>query len=122
MPYPASKRALDMEQTDRLFREGLKPAEIAARLGVGSPCIRRRLVSLGLWTPDAEQSRRGSKSWDTRPKRQSAGRGPLAAEELRDAPRITRDCCPRCAVRSDIGCRHTRGAWGPEPITRICSL
>lgn len=35
----------------------------------------------------------------------------LAAKEAADAaPRVYRDPCPRCGVRGDIGCGHSRGS------------
>lgn len=41
----------------------------------------------------------------------------LAAAEARDAtakkaPRVHRDPCPRCGVRSDIGCEHSQAPLG----------
>lgn len=33
-------------------------------------------------------------------------------DEKMAAPRVDRDACPRCGVRADIGCKHSRAPVG----------
>lgn len=110
------EQAEAMSETKRLFlEEGLTPVQIAHRQGVQPPCIRQRLVRLGLWNPTGANVVNGSKGG--RPKRVLSQpiitkQPPLVANDTR---RVDREPCPWCAVRSDVGCRH-RQPLGFKPV------
>lgn len=85
---------------------GGDPAEIvsglAAFYNVNRPAIWRRLRAGGVLPPYRSDGPRKIK------------RRPLhELNEDRDSqPRVDRDPCPRCGVRGDIGCGHSRAPLG----------
>lgn len=82
------------EEAVRLKAQGLTVGQIAERQGVREPCVRKRL------------GRGASPRCGQVPRRPNAkAAGPLP-------PVVNRDPCPRCEVRADIGCRHSRAPLG----------
>lgn len=85
----------------RAFKAGADPGAIVAQLaeagGVQRPAIWRALRSGGLLPEKLRAPVRGRKSPT-----------PAASETFQTAAATSRDPCPRCEVRGDIGCRHSR--------------
>jgi hypothetical protein len=94
--------------------------EIAAAEGVQRPAVWRRLISGGLKEPYAERQPNGKG-------RPIGGGNPgftvrrieksiTAAARRRPDPEpdqfVNRDPCPRCGVRADIGCSHSKVRLG----------
>jgi uncharacterized protein YjcR len=110
MPHSAAKNreVLDAEaETIRLFQQGMTTHQIADRLGVQPPTIRRRLLKRGLWKINTRDAINGSKSGQTKKKRAAE----IREETANDAAaytRVDRTPCSFCGVRADIGCRHQR--------------
>lgn len=77
--------------------------ELATMYGVQRPAIWRRLRAGRLLPPYGSGRRIGN------PRRKS----PTEADDARSAmPRVDRDPCPRCGVRHDVGCNHSRAPLG----------
>lgn len=61
------------------------------------------------------QLRREAQQWQRGPSRNQQRKEQARANReererhLGQIVRVSRDPCPRCAVRADIGCEHTRG-------------
>jgi uncharacterized protein YjcR len=110
MPHSAAKNreVLDAEaETIRLFQQGMTTHQIADRLGVQPPTIRRRLLKRGMWKINTRDAINGSKSGQTKKKRAAE----IREETANDAAaytRVDRTPCSWCGTRADIGCRHTR--------------
>lgn len=81
----------------RLYATGLKLKEIAERMGVQRPCITRRLQKAGILPPPKKTGLGG---------RLRLYVSTAADNDDTPPPIVSRDPCPRCAVRADIGCRH----------------
>jgi hypothetical protein len=89
----------DRIATAELYRAGLSIAEIASRLGLNHSAVRQRLEKAGVTLPKRMPPSKPSASAPPKP---------------RKAPE-TRQCnfggliepCPRCGVRSNVGCKHT---------------
>ena len=101
----ANYNNLDAHQAEivRMYvEEGLKPWQIAERVGVQAPAIRVRLKKAGVFVGLAKGGQKGPRQ---RPKMNTASKVTIPAE-VEQAPRIDREPCRRCGVRADIGCRH----------------
>jgi DNA-binding MarR family transcriptional regulator len=90
-------------------------SELAARYDVQRPAIWKRLRDGGLIAPYAPRQNGGKGRplgggtpgyTATRRERSKEHHEQLEARPL--PPRIDRDPCPRCGVRGDIGCAHSR--------------
>lgn len=77
--------------------------ELAAANDVQRPAIWKALRRGGVLPPYAPKSEHGqgrrranTQSWQTR------------KLQMDETPRVDRDPCPRCGVRRDFGCNHSR--------------
>lgn len=69
--------------------------------GVGRPAIWRRLRSGGALPPYSTRTNKTARRT----------RSEIVIEKL-FAPRVDRDPCPRCGVRGDIDCGHSKAPLG----------
>jgi hypothetical protein len=94
-------------ETARLFHEGLTAPEIANRFGVQPPCIRRRLLKLGLWKSNSKDAQNGYQSGLLKKIRAAEVRAENA-QTAEAFTRVDRTPCTFCGVRGDIPCKHKR--------------
>ena len=110
MPYSPKQRERNealLAETIRLHETGLTPNEIATRMGVQAPAVRRRLKQAGKWgRTDVRDVLNGSKSGQARRQREAERRAEIAEEAVL-LTRVDRTPCPWCEVRADIGCKHS---------------
>lgn len=93
----------DLAETVRLWvYDKLDVPTIAKRLGVGRPCVLKRLERAGLYTPTRQNQRR---------RKVHVVSDCDADPDALAAPRINREPCTFCGVRADIGCKHSRQNW-----------
>jgi hypothetical protein len=95
---------------------GLTVRAIARHFGVQEPCIYRAFRLEQYFTPNMLE-RRHERSIGRLPPNPKGGASALAKgvyipREENLPPRVYRDPCPRCGVRGDIGCGHSKGALG----------
>jgi hypothetical protein len=85
----------------QLYREGVDVADLSARYGVNRPAILRALHLGG--------AREIQKAAGGRKRGRKAGRAidPVVVAANSAPIFVSRDPCPRCAIRADIGCAHS---------------
>lgn len=86
---------------------------IATHYGVQKPAIYRAFRALKYYTPIMKQSRARSLRANLRSWRPLGRPKEYPAEGLPMPERVeSREPCPRCNVRSDIGCKHSKAKLG----------
>jgi hypothetical protein len=87
-----------------MFREGRDAGAISQVVGVARCSVWRALRRGGLMPPYNVRKPRA-------PRNRRARALEIIAEQnaLIETLRVSRDPCPRCGVRQDFGCAHTRG-------------
>lgn len=83
-------RSFKQETAIQLYKDGHSQQRVADLLELPAPTIRRWLVAEGLVAHSTPQD------GDKRP--------------LSTFQTVSRDPCPKCGVRGDIGCKHRRNA------------
>ena len=116
----------------RLYREGVKVPQIAARFGVLNPAIYKQLRAGGV-LPPYRPSLRGGQG---RPKgggtpgytaqRLARSAGAVAGREGRQPPPpgalVDRDPCSRCGTRGDLPCAHRPSSSGLSRADLLAEL
>ena len=96
----ANWTAEQAEQVTLLWKAGLSPSQIAVRVGKTRNSVIGKIYRLGL-NPSQETDRFYPMRRRPRPK-----------EERLARMGVDRTPCPKCGVRADVGCSHTRPPLG----------
>jgi hypothetical protein len=128
-PHPQRSRVAGIVISDKirrtcdLFSRAIAAGEdrsdvvgqLAAADGVERPAIWRRLRTGGVLPPyKTARTKEYSASYADKNRREIASaklRAQLKAS-LEATPRASRDPCPRCGTRGDVGCSHHRAELG----------